>query len=199
MRAAVLPARGTAQHDCARGARDSVLEAVVADGFELRAFISCGRRDCCARASVDGSHERAVSRWTCASRRRDARYRALAESDSISDRDASGCELACCANAEALCFARVHAAYASRQRRTPALGNRAAFGGDSVGHDADSGAGFSSREPCGAAEQYSRRDSHRADRAARFSDAPRDICVGALVSCCSRECLASLPHRFSQS
>jgi ComEC/Rec2-related protein len=66
-------------------------------------------------------------------------------------------------------------------RWTQALGNRAALGGDPVGHDADAGSGFSPREPCGSVEQYSRRDSHWVDRAARFSHAPRDVRMDALV------------------
>ncbi len=64
------------------------------------------------------------------------------------------------------------------RRRPAVVGNRAALRGDSVGHASAAGAGFSSREPRGASQQYSRRDADGNHCAAWLSGAARIVSCG---------------------
>ncbi len=132
----------------------------LADSSFQLSFLS-RRRDRRSRASLDGPHERALPRGPRASRRRDARRHASAESRAIPDRTARRLRLDCGAIAAMACATCAIAPDASGSRRFAIVGNCAAFGGDSVGHAAASGAGFSSREPCRAGQQYSSGDFDR--------------------------------------
>ena len=68
------------------------------------------------------------------------------------------------------------------------VGNCAAFGGDSVGHDAASGPRFSPCEPGRPGQQHSSRDSHRADCAPRFPCARVNVCLEPSSVCVGKNC-----------
>ena len=68
------------------GAGDSLLETVVARGFEFRAVVRRRRSDRRPCGAVDGAHERAVSSGVAPSRRRDARRAASAKSRAVPHR-----------------------------------------------------------------------------------------------------------------
>ena len=180
LRASALPPRRIAQYDCARGARASPLETVLPDRLELPAFVSRRGRDRRARAAVDGPYERAVSQRACGI---SATSRATARIRQRSRNSASKCAPPRNGSLSRLPRAvrapRERAVNAADSRRAAPLGNRAALSGDSMGNDAAVGAGFSSREPGRAAQQYSGGDFDRPHRAARIPGAAAHIRVDA--------------------